>query len=83
MTETINLETVEQTDALAELLARASSQGHITYDEIHAQIAARDTLDRTRKISPLLPAKNAHLLDTSDLGIEAAFEAAINLIDNN
>lgn len=58
--------------------------GHdITYEEIHAQIAARDTLDRTRKISPLLPAKNAHLLDTSDLGIEAAFEAAINLIDNN
>jgi cytidylate kinase len=56
--------------------------GHdISYEEIHAQIAARDTLDRTRDISPLLPAEDALLLDTSDLGIEAAFEAAINLID--
>jgi len=55
----------------------------ISYAEIHAQITARDTLDRTREISPLLPAKDALLLDTSDLGIEAAFEAAINLIDMN
>jgi cytidylate kinase len=56
--------------------------GHdISYEEIHAQIAARDTLDRTREISPLLPAEDALLLDTSYLGIEAAFEAAINLID--
>ena len=58
--------------------------GHdISYEEIHAQIAARDTLDRTREISPLLPAEDALLLDTSDLGIEAAFEAAINLIDKS
>ena len=55
----------------------------ISYEEIHAQITARDTLDRTREISPLLPAKDALLLDTSDLGIEAAFEAAIKLIDMN
>jgi len=55
----------------------------ISYEEIHAQITARDTLDRTREISPLLPAKDALLLDTSNLGIEAAFEVAINLIDTN
>ena len=56
--------------------------GHtLSYEEIHAQIAARDTLDRTREISPLVPAQDALLLDTSDLGIEAAFKAAINLID--
>ncbi|MDA7948681.1 MAG: (d)CMP kinase [Hyphomicrobiaceae bacterium] len=56
--------------------------GHgISYDEIHAQIAARDEADRSRKISPLKPAQDALLLDTSDLGIEAAFEAAIKLID--
>ncbi len=34
MAEILNLESQEQTDALAELLARASSQGYITYDEI-------------------------------------------------
>jgi len=59
----------------------AETGDDISYEEIHAQIAARDTLDRTREISPLLPAEDALLLDTSDLGIEAAFEAAINLID--
>jgi len=59
----------------------AEAGDDISYEEIHAQIAARDTLDRTREISPLLPAEDALLLDTSDLGIEAAFEAAINLID--
>jgi len=56
--------------------------GHdISYDEIHAQIAARDELDRSREISPLVPAEDALLLDTSDLGIEAAFKAAIELIE--
>ncbi len=53
----------------------------ISYDEIHDQIAARDEADRSRTISPLKPAEDALLLDTSDLGIEAAFEAAIKLID--
>jgi cytidylate kinase len=55
----------------------------ISYDEIHAQIAARDELDRSRAISPLVPAEDALLLDTSDLGIEAAFKAAIELIETN
>lgn len=58
--------------------------GHdISYDEIHDQIAARDELDRSRAISPLVPAEDALLLDTSDLGIEAAFKAAIELIETN
>ncbi len=55
----------------------------ISYDEIHAQIAARDELDRSRTISPLVPAADALLLDTSDLGIEAAFKVAIELIETN
>ena len=54
----------------------------IAYEEIHAQIAARDALDRSRAISPLVPAQDAHLLDTSDLGIEAALKAAVKLIDS-
>jgi cytidylate kinase len=33
-----------------------------------------------RAIAPLRPAEDAHLLDTSDLGIENAFEAALKLI---
>ncbi len=54
----------------------------IAYEEIHAQIAARDALDRSRAVSPLVPAQDAHLLDTSDLGIEAALKAAVKLIDS-
>lgn len=56
--------------------------GHaISFEEILAQIEARDELDRSRAISPLKPAEDALLLDTSDLGIEAAFKAAVELID--
>ena len=33
MEETTTVETTEQTDSLAELLERASTQGFITYDE--------------------------------------------------
>lgn len=53
----------------------------ISYDEIHDQIAARDELDRSRNISPMVPAEDSLLLDTSDLGIEAAFKVAVKLID--
>lgn len=57
--------------------------GHdISYEEILAQIKARDAADRSRAISPMKAADDALLLDTSDLGIEAAFEAAVKLIDN-
>lgn len=57
--------------------------GHaIGFEEILAQIEARDEADRSRAISPMKPAQDALLLDTSDLGIEAAFKAAVDLIDN-
>jgi cytidylate kinase len=57
--------------------------GHdISFEEILAQIEARDAADRSRAISPMKAADDALLLDTSDLGIEAAFEAAVKLIDN-
>ncbi|WP_396584066.1 (d)CMP kinase [Bartonella grahamii] len=51
------------------------------YHEILAQLQQRDSRDITRKQSPLKPAKNAHLLDTSELSIEATFEIACSFID--
>jgi cytidylate kinase len=45
-----------------------------------AEILARDARDRTRAIAPLVPAADARLLDTSDLGIDAAFAAALALV---
>jgi cytidylate kinase len=46
-----------------------------------AEIEARDARDRTRATAPLRRAADAHLLDTTDLDIEAAFRKAVELID--
>ena len=51
------------------------------FDEIFADVQKRDERDMGRADSPLKPAKDAHLLDTSEMGIEAAFQAAKAIID--
>ncbi|VEJ44696.1 (d)CMP kinase [Bartonella vinsonii] len=51
------------------------------YHEILAQLEQRDSRDTTREQSPLKPAKDAHLLDTSELSIEATFAVACTFID--
>ena len=45
-----------------------------------AELNARDAADKSRPISPLKPAPDADLLDTSDLGIDPAFAAALTLV---
>lgn len=45
------------------------------------ELEERDRRDKSRESSPLRRANDAHLLDTSDLSIEAAFEAACKIID--
>lgn len=47
-----------------------------------ADVIARDERDASREHSPLVPAADAHLLDTSNLSIEAAFQAALSLIED-
>lgn len=61
-----------------ELRARGEEIG---FDELQAQIAERDRRDMTRADSPLRLAPDAHLLDTSDLSIEASVEAACRIVD--
>jgi cytidylate kinase len=55
--------------------------GDAEYSEIFADVRKRDERDMGRADSPLKPADDAHLLDTSEMSIEAAFEAAKLLID--
>ncbi|WP_343313207.1 (d)CMP kinase [Brucella sp. BE17] len=55
--------------------------GQACFDEILADLRKRDERDMNRTDSPLKPAKDAHLLDTSKMSIEAAFLAAKKLID--
>ncbi len=45
------------------------------------ELMERDRRDELRESSPLRMANDAYLLDTSDLSIEAAFEAACEIID--
>ena len=52
----------------------------VTYDGVLAIITARDERDMNRSASPMKPAADALLLDTTHLDIEAAFDAAVRLI---
>jgi cytidylate kinase len=59
-----------------------ASQGQAVDEAtVLADILARDERDTRRKISPMKPAADAHLLDTSAMDIEAAFRAAVDLVD--
>lgn len=49
---------------------------------VRADLEARDLRDRSRSVAPLRQAPDAHLLDTTNLDIEAAFKAAVALIDS-
>jgi cytidylate kinase len=51
-----------------------------TYDGVLADIRRRDERDAGRDASPMRPAEGAFLLDTSNLDIEAAFDAAVGVI---
>lgn len=51
-----------------------------TYDQVLADLRRRDAQDQARETAPLKPAGDAHLLDTSDLDIEAAVQAAQDIV---
>jgi CMP/dCMP kinase len=86
--------TVIAPDATAKLFidARPETRAHrrwkelqalgIAREEVHilTELVARDHADRNRPISPMKPAPDAALLDTSDLSIDAAFAAALALV---
>jgi len=49
--------------------------------EVLADIVRRDDRDRNRAAAPLIQAPDAHLLDTTAMGIEAVLKAAIELVE--
>lgn len=55
--------------------------GKADYDAVYEDVRRRDERDMGRADSPLRPAENAHLLDTSEMSIEAAFLAAKSIVD--
>jgi cytidylate kinase len=53
----------------------------ISEKDVLADIGRRDERDKNRAAAPLVQAEDAVLLDTTNLDIDAAFKAAIDLID--
>lgn len=51
-----------------------------TLESVLAEIRRRDDRDASRGASPMRPADDAFLLDTSNLDIEAAFDTAVGVI---
>jgi CMP/dCMP kinase len=49
--------------------------------DILADLLRRDERDSNREAAPLKPAPDAHLLDTTHLDIDAAFQAAVAIIE--
>lgn len=62
--------------------AEISQGGTATsYEAVLEDLKRRDARDMGRADSPLKPADDAHLLDTTEMDIEAAFRAAVQLVD--
>jgi cytidylate kinase len=61
-----------------------AAQGQ-TVDEalVLADILRRDERDTTRTISPMKPAADAHLLDTTDMDVDAVLRAAVALVERS
>lgn len=53
----------------------------VTLAEIRDEIERRDARDASRSAAPLTQSIDAHLLDTTNLDIEAAMNAAVSLIN--
>ncbi len=54
---------------------------HVAYETILAEVRERDRRDAGRSVAPLKAAEDARLLDTSEMDIEEAFQAACAIVD--
>ena len=62
--------------------AELTGKGHeLTVDDVLDDLRARDARDSARATAPLKPAADAVQLDTTEMSIEAATEAAIAIIE--
>ena len=58
-----------------------TGKGDVTsFEEVLADVKARDDRDMSRAAAPLKPAEDALIIDTSDLSIEEALQVALNKI---
>ncbi|MBK9080722.1 MAG: (d)CMP kinase [Rhizobiales bacterium] len=70
-----------ETRASRRAIELAGRGEHVDYAAILEDVRKRDRRDSERAISPLVAAPDAVTLDTSGLDIEAAFRAALDIVD--
>ena len=63
---------------MKELEARGMNAG---YEDVLGDIRARDQRDSTRDVAPLMPAKDAIILDTSELDVDGAIAEALRIAE--
>ncbi len=51
------------------------------YDRVLEELCQRDARDQSRAVAPLVPAKDAFVLDTTDQTIDMAFDASVAFIN--
>ena len=56
---------------------RRAELGSASFEQVLADLRARDARDAARDVAPMKPAKDALLLDTTDLSIDAAVAEAV------
>jgi cytidylate kinase len=64
----------------AQLLAAGDN---ISEHQLAQEIEERDRLDRERAVSPLAPAQDAHVVDSSTLGIDAVVAEIAGLVERS
>lgn len=64
--------------AYVRALRRQAELRAASYDDVLADILARDARDQNRATAPLLAAEDAVIIDTSEMTVEEAIEAAIH-----
>ncbi len=74
-------------DAAADERARRRHAELVGYGEdislatVATQLAERDGRDSARTLAPLKPASDAHLIDTTDMSVEAVLATAISIVE--
>ncbi len=71
-----------ETRAQRRHLEHAGRGDGLSYEDVLSDIRRRDERDSGRAVAPLKAAEDAILLDTTELGIEAAFQAALDLVES-
>ena len=56
---------------------------NVNLSRLFREIEARDERDRTRSIAPLRPAGDAHVIDSTALGVDEVLEKILTLLEQN